>query len=195
MKRMTPMVLILIAPVFQAPGQIPPSYAPPSFSQPAPVIAAPATAGVAGAFSGPINGFVAEGSYIPGARGRHGELSDSGRQTFGNCSWSRRAWWWRIPVSWTWPYVGRTLAVGKTPKQLAAEIKALLEKDYYKQATVVLSLNLANRLWGRVYILGQVHLQGALDVQVNENLTAGKAILRAGGFLDFANKKKRKNCA
>ena len=27
---------------------------------------------------------------------------------------------------------------------------------------------------------------------VNENLTAGKAILRAGGFSDFANKKKVK---
>jgi len=55
---------------------------------------------------------------------------------------------------------------------------------------VVLSLNIANRLWGRVYILGQVRQQGPLDVQVNENLTAGKAILRAGGFADFANKKK-----
>ena len=90
------------------------------------------------------------------------------------------------------PYIGRVMAVGKTSKDLAAEIKAALEKDYYKQATVVLSLNVANRLLGRVYIWGQVHNQGALEIEVNENLTAGKAILRAGGFADFANKKKVK---
>ncbi len=29
-------------------------------------------------------------------------------------------------------------------------------------------------------------------MQVNENLTAGQAILRAGGFADFANEKKVK---
>jgi polysaccharide export outer membrane protein len=57
---------------------------------------------------------------------------------------------------------------------------------------VILSLNTANRNLGRVYIWGQVRSQGALDIQVNENLTAGKAILRAGGFADFANKRKVK---
>lgn len=90
------------------------------------------------------------------------------------------------------PYIGRVMAVDKTCKQVAEEIKQALEKDYYKTATVVLSLNLANRLLGRVYIWGQVRNQGALDVQMNENLTAGKAILRAGGFADFANKRKVK---
>ena len=89
-------------------------------------------------------------------------------------------------------YIGRIKAVGKTSKELAADIKAALEKDYYKQATVVLSLNLANRILGRVYIWGQVRAQGPLDIQVNENLTAGQAILRSGGFADFANKAKVK---
>jgi protein involved in polysaccharide export with SLBB domain len=88
------------------------------------------------------------------------------------------------------PYIGRVMAVGKTSKELADDIKAALEKDYYNRATVVLSLNVANRVWGRVYIWGQVHSQGALDMQVNENLTAGQAILRAGGFAEFANKSK-----
>lgn len=87
------------------------------------------------------------------------------------------------------PYIGRVMAVDKNCKQLGDEIKAALEKEYYKRATVVLSLNIANRLLGRVYIWGQVRQQGALEVQMNENLTAGKAILRAGGFADFANKK------
>jgi protein involved in polysaccharide export with SLBB domain len=90
------------------------------------------------------------------------------------------------------PYIGRVQAVGKTSKQLAAEIKTALEKDYYQQATVVLSLNIASPILGRVYIWGQVHTQGSLDIAVNENLTAGKAILRAGGFADFANKRKVK---
>lgn len=90
------------------------------------------------------------------------------------------------------PYIGRVMAVDKTSKQLGEEIKKALEKDYYKKVTVVLSLNLANRLLGRVYIWGQVHNQGAVDLNVNEEITVGKAILRAGGFADFANKRKVK---
>jgi protein involved in polysaccharide export with SLBB domain len=90
------------------------------------------------------------------------------------------------------PYIGRVMAVNKTCNQLADEIKAALEKDYYNKATVILSLNVANRLVGRAYIWGQVHNQGALDMEMNENLTAGEAIMRAGGFEDFANKKKVK---
>jgi protein involved in polysaccharide export with SLBB domain len=89
-------------------------------------------------------------------------------------------------------YIGRVMAVGKTCRQLAANIKVALEKEYYKKATVVLSLNLANHIAGRVYIWGQVRVQGPLDMQVNENLTAGNAILRAGGFGDFASKTKVK---
>ena len=88
------------------------------------------------------------------------------------------------------PYIGRVMAVGKTSKQLADEIADALEKDYYNKATVVLSLNVANRILGRVYIWGQVHNQGPLEIQMNENLTAGQAVLRAGGFADFANKTK-----
>ena len=90
------------------------------------------------------------------------------------------------------PYIGRVMAVGKTCQEVAGEMKLALEKDYYHKATVVLSLNIANRLLGRIYIWGQVRNQGALEVQVNENLTAGQAVLRAGGFGDFANKSKVK---
>jgi protein involved in polysaccharide export with SLBB domain len=90
------------------------------------------------------------------------------------------------------PYIGREMAVNKTCQQLSDNIKAALEKDYYKKATVVLSLNVANRILGRIYIWGQVHNQGALDIEMNENLTAGEAILRAGGFADFADKTKVK---
>ena len=88
------------------------------------------------------------------------------------------------------PYIGRVAATDKTCKQLADEIKAQLEKEYYYRATVIIALDTANKLLGRIYIWGQVRNQGPLEMAVNENLTAGKAILRAGGFADFANKKK-----
>jgi len=90
------------------------------------------------------------------------------------------------------PYVGRVSVADKTCKQLAAELKTQLEKEYYFRATVIIALDLANKLLGRVYVWGQVRNQGPIDIDVNENLTAGKAILRAGGFADFANKKRVK---
>src|SRR6266481_10048799 len=90
------------------------------------------------------------------------------------------------------PYVGRVAATDKSCKQLAGELKAQLEKEYYYRATVVIALDAANKYLGRIYVWGQVRTQGPLDLAVNENLTAGKAILRAGGFADFANKKKVK---
>ena len=90
------------------------------------------------------------------------------------------------------PYVGRVPASEKTCHQLADELKAQLEKEYYYRATVILALDVANKFLGRIYVWGQVKNQGPIDIAVNENLTAGKAILRAGGFGDFANKKKVK---
>jgi len=90
------------------------------------------------------------------------------------------------------PYIGRVTAVDKTCSEVAAEMKKALEKDYYNKATVVVSVDLANRIWGRIYIWGQVRVEGALDLQVNENLTVSQAIMRAGGFADFANKSKVK---
>jgi protein involved in polysaccharide export with SLBB domain len=75
---------------------------------------------------------------------------------------------------------------------LADELKAQLEKEYYYRATVIIALDVANKFLGRIYVWGQVKNQGPIDIAVNENLTAGKAILRAGGFGDFANKKKVK---
>ncbi len=55
---------------------------------------------------------------------------------------------------------------------------------------MIIALDIANKLLGRIYVWGQVRAQGPMDITVNENLTVGKAILRAGGFADFANKKK-----
>jgi polysaccharide export outer membrane protein len=90
------------------------------------------------------------------------------------------------------PYIGRISVENKTCKQLAREIKGLLEKEYYYQASVIVGLNLVNKVRGKVYVWGQVHTQGAVDLLFDQKLTAGKAILMAGGFGDFANKKKVK---
>jgi len=90
------------------------------------------------------------------------------------------------------PYIGRISADSRTCKQLAKEIKGLLEKEYYYQATVIVGLNLVNKVRGKVYVWGQVRNQGTVNLLFDEKLTAGKAILMAGGFGDFANKKKVK---
>lgn len=90
------------------------------------------------------------------------------------------------------PYLGRVSVADKTCRQLASELKVQLEKEYYYRASVIVALDVANRILGRVYILGQVRNQGPMEITVNENLTVGKAILRAGGFGDFANKKRVK---
>jgi polysaccharide export outer membrane protein len=90
------------------------------------------------------------------------------------------------------PYIGRISVADKTCKELAKELKTLLEKEYYYQATVIVGLNSVNKVRGKVYVWGQVRNQGAVDLLFDQKLTAGKAILMAGGFGDFANKKKVK---
>ena len=90
------------------------------------------------------------------------------------------------------PYIGRISVENKTCKQLAKDLKGLLEKEYYYQATVIVGLNLVNKVRGKVYVWGQVQKQGPVDLLFDQKLTAGKAILMAGGFGDFANKKKVK---
>ena len=88
------------------------------------------------------------------------------------------------------PYIGRVKAVGKTCKQMANEIKAELEKDYYHTATVVLSLDKYNLSRGKVYLVGQVRAAGPQDIPSDEVFTLSKAIMRAGGFSEFADKKR-----
>lgn len=86
------------------------------------------------------------------------------------------------------PYIGRVVAVDKTCRQLANELKTQLEKEYYYRASVVLALDSATKIRGKVYIWGQVRNQGPIEIPSGENFTVGKAILRAGGFGDFAKK-------
>ena len=79
------------------------------------------------------------------------------------------------------PYIGRVPAENKTCRQLAAEIKTELEKEYYYQATVIIAVDLMTKSHGRVYLVGAVRLPGPVDLPGDEVLTLSKAILRAGG--------------
>jgi protein involved in polysaccharide export with SLBB domain/uncharacterized protein involved in exopolysaccharide biosynthesis len=86
------------------------------------------------------------------------------------------------------PYIGRFPAENKTCKRLAYELKAALEKDYFYKATVILAVDLKTKSRGRVYLNGAVHVPGPQEIPSDEILTLGKAILRAGGFTDFAER-------
>ena len=88
------------------------------------------------------------------------------------------------------PYLGRVKAVDKTCKQLAQEVKLALEKDLYYQATVILAVDQLNKKRGSVYVVGQVRTAGAVDIPSDETFTLSKAILKAGGFADLADKKR-----
>lgn len=90
------------------------------------------------------------------------------------------------------PYYGLVRAAGKTSRQLAREIKRLLEQKLYFQATVVLAIEVANvtRITGKVYVNGKVRNPGGYDIPAGETMTVSKAISCAGGFSDFANKKR-----
>ena len=86
------------------------------------------------------------------------------------------------------PYIGRFPAENRTCKQLARELKAALEKEYYYQATVIIAVDSMAKSRGKVYLVGAVRMPGPQDIPSDEVLTLSKAILRAGGFTDFADK-------
>jgi protein involved in polysaccharide export with SLBB domain len=86
------------------------------------------------------------------------------------------------------PYIGHYPAVGKTCKELAQALKVELEKTYYYRATVIISVDLMTKSRGKVYLVGPVRMPGPEDIPSDEVLTLSKAILRAGGFTDFADK-------
>src|ERR1700722_5014577 len=91
------------------------------------------------------------------------------------------------------PLIGRVPAKGKTCKQLAFAIKAQLEREYYYKATVIVGLDFETlKSPGKVYVTGQIRNQGPLDIPPGEAFTVSRAIIRAGGFADFANKRRVK---
>jgi protein involved in polysaccharide export with SLBB domain len=91
------------------------------------------------------------------------------------------------------PYVGLVPAQGRTCRELANNIKSLLEREYYYHATVILAVDrVSEKSRGRIYVYGSVRGQGPQEIPADESYTVSKAVIRAGGFGDFANKRKVK---
>jgi polysaccharide biosynthesis/export protein len=102
------------------------------------------------------------------------------------------------------PHIGLVKAEGRTCRQLAYEVKRRLEQNYYNTATVVVAIDLqrqddpnARIRYGSseidfVTVYGQVLRQGKYELPQDEDITISQAILRAGGFAQFANPQKVK---
>jgi polysaccharide export outer membrane protein len=86
------------------------------------------------------------------------------------------------------PLLGRVAAAGKTCRQLANEMKPILEKTYFYKATVIVALDAATmKSPGRIYVTGVVLSPGPQDMPPDEVYTLSKAITRAGGVALFGN--------
>ncbi len=91
------------------------------------------------------------------------------------------------------PYAGLIPASGRTCKQLAYAVKSALEREYYYNATVIIAVErVSERSRGKVYVIGSVRGPGPQEIPADETYTVSKAVIRAGGFGDFANKRKVK---
>ena len=89
------------------------------------------------------------------------------------------------------PYLGSVTVLNKTPRMVAAEIHQGLENSVYRKATVFISLETkSGRSPGRVFITGEVNHQISVELRPNQEMTLMQAIVEAGGFSDFANKRK-----
>ena len=89
------------------------------------------------------------------------------------------------------PYIGLVQAAGRTCKDLAMAIKASLEREYYYHATVIIAVDhISEKSRGKIYVYGNVKGQGPQEIPADETYTVSKAIIRAGGFSDFADKRK-----
>ena len=89
------------------------------------------------------------------------------------------------------PYIGLVPASGRTCKELAYSVKSALEREYYYHATVIMAVDhVSDKSRGKVYVYGNVKGQGPQEIPADETYTVSKAIIRAGGFGDFANKRK-----
>jgi protein involved in polysaccharide export with SLBB domain len=92
------------------------------------------------------------------------------------------------------PYIGRLKVEGKTCHQVALELKRLLEVDYYKQATVIVGLDLIlgqekmKHDWA--WVIGEVRQEGPQELSKLQPITVSQIILRAGGFSDYADQRK-----
>ena len=94
------------------------------------------------------------------------------------------------------PYIGLVRAAGRTCRELAYSIKRDLEKSFFISATVVIAIDqipetdsIYSKEMETYTVFGFVLKQGKYDLPATEDVTVSQAILRAGGFAQFADKK------
>ena len=94
------------------------------------------------------------------------------------------------------PYIGLVKAAGRTCRELAYSIKRDLEKSFFISATVVIAIDqipetdsIYSKEMETYTVFGFVLKQGKYDLPATEDVTISQAILRAGGFAQFADKK------
>jgi protein involved in polysaccharide export with SLBB domain len=87
-------------------------------------------------------------------------------------------------------------AAGRTCKDLAYTIKRDLEKSFFISATVLITIDqipetdsIYSKEMETYTVFGFVLKQGKYDLPATEDVTISQAILRAGGFAQFADKK------
>jgi protein involved in polysaccharide export with SLBB domain len=94
------------------------------------------------------------------------------------------------------PYIGPVKVEGKTCHQVAVEVKKLLEVDYYKQATVIVGLDLIinddKTKQDMAWVMGEVRQVGPQELLKLQPMTVSQLVIRAGGFGDFADQRKVK---
>ena len=81
-------------------------------------------------------------------------------------------------------FAGRVLVAEMTEDEAAAKLKAILEKDYFNEAHVGISI--ANFVEGDVLVQGEVANPGVLAFRGDSLLTVMEAVLRSGGLTDRA---------
>ncbi|PJF20552.1 MAG: hypothetical protein CUN56_15590, partial [Phototrophicales bacterium] len=85
------------------------------------------------------------------------------------------------------PLIGDVYGVGKTPRQLAYEVKAELEKDFFHNATVIIQKYTNENVRGEITILGEVRQPGKQNIPADQVLYVSEAILAAGNFSQEAD--------
>jgi protein involved in polysaccharide export with SLBB domain len=93
------------------------------------------------------------------------------------------------------PYLGDVSTTGLTADRFSRLVKDQLDKSFYKSATVHISLKdrpEKSSNHGRVFISGEVHRVGMVEIDKSEPNTVGKVILTNGGLGDFADARKIK---
>jgi len=92
------------------------------------------------------------------------------------------------------PELGLVKAAGKTCRELASQVKSKLEQRTYYHATVIMGIQLLNKTISgrRIYLAGQVRNTGPQEIPAGETWTVSRAIMGAGGFTDYADKKQVK---